>query len=313
VAIKIVDRTRIKPGSNIENDMRKECSILTKLDHPNILKVYDYGEDSGSFYCVMPLYEMDLFKYMDRYTIMPENKAFHVFEQLLDGVEYLHKNNIIHRDLKIENILVSDIGNVDIVIIDYGLSTTQKLEGPYLVELAGSKIYLSPEMFSENLHYRGRPVDVWAIGIIFYILLAGTYPYYNENIHKLKKQITEDPVEFDDEWNISHGCKNLINSILEKDPKKRLSIPEIRDHPCYANMRKKYTSSSNLVDSENKVSPNLSLSPKSPPSGFSKRTSSPQYSLGKRTSSPQYSLPKRTSSPQYDLPTERCIGVAKKR
>ena len=96
-------------------------------------------------------------------------------------------------------------------------------------------------------------------------------------------------------------------------------------------MRKKYESSSNWVDSGNKVSPNLSLSPKSPPSVFSKRTSSPQYSLGKRTSSPQYSLPKRTSSPQYSLPkrtsspqysqyeqlpkyylpTKRCIGVTK--
>ena len=126
VAIKIVDKTKPK-NKNFIDSFRRECSMLEPLNHPNILKIYDYGEDEKFLYCIMPLYGQDLDNFVfSENESLPDELVFRIFKQLLDGVEYLHENDIIHRDLKLENILISNVETMEIVIIDFGFAATQK-------------------------------------------------------------------------------------------------------------------------------------------------------------------------------------------
>lgn len=222
IAIKTVERSVDSISS-----VKEECLILSNLDHPNILKIYDYGKDDDYFYSVMPLYEEDLDTHMDHFPKFPKKLALRVFCQLLDGVEYLHENDIVHRDISLENILISDVETSDIVLIDFEFSTYQKIDGPLLNDFVGTMSYTAPEIF-KGIPYEGRFSDIWSIGVVLYIMLTGEFPFWEPKRKDLFVKITEKDFVIKSEWGVSKSCEDLLRSMLEKDPRKRPSIPKIR-------------------------------------------------------------------------------------
>jgi len=171
VAIKMLAKTTI-------NQVRQECNIQRQLDHPNIVKLLDVVQTDHNICIIMEnVSGGDLFDYVAQKGQLSECEARNKFNMIMRGVEYCHKLNIAHRDLKLENILV-DQGKENVKIADFGLSIEMK-PGTLLSDACGSLAYAAPELFGNGgfCKYDGRAVDVWSSGIMLYAMLYGRFPF----------------------------------------------------------------------------------------------------------------------------------------
>ena len=229
VAIKILDKKRI-----IEKDdlirIKREFELLSKFDHPNIILIAEIFETEERYYSVMEYCEGgELFNYIVKKGHLTEEETSFFFYQLICGLEYIHSLGIVHRDLKPENLLLTK--NNLLKIIDFGLSHYHNTNSDLLLETpCGSPCYASPEMVS-GLRYDGYKIDIWACGVILFAMLCGYLPFENKDNNILFKKILECKVKFPEY--LSKESKDLISKILVKDPNKRLSIKEIKNHPFY--------------------------------------------------------------------------------
>ena len=229
VAIKILDKKRI-----IEKDdlirIKREFEMLSKFDHPNIILIAEIFETEKRYYSVMEYCEGgELFNYIVKKGHLNEEEASFFFYQLISGLEYIHSLGIVHRDLKPENLLLT--GNNLLKIIDFGLSNYHTANSDLLLETpCGSPCYASPEMVS-GLRYDGYKIDIWSCGVILFAMLCGYLPFENNNNNELFKKILSCKVKLPEY--LSKESKDLILKILVKDPNKRLSINEIKNHPFY--------------------------------------------------------------------------------
>ena len=229
VAIKILDKKRI-----IEKDdlirIKREFEMLSKFDHPNIILIAEIFETEKRYYSVMEYCEGgELFNYIVKKGHLNEEEASFFFYQLISGLEYIHSLGIVHRDLKPENLLLT--GNNLLKIIDFGLSNYHSANSDLLLETpCGSPCYASPEMVS-GLRYDGYKIDIWSCGVILFAMLCGYLPFENNNNNELFKKILSCKVKLPEY--LSKESKDLILKILVKDPNKRLSINEIKNHPFY--------------------------------------------------------------------------------
>ncbi len=167
----------------------------------------------------------DLLTYVRKRRKLKEDIAKHMFKQICEGLRYCHSKNILHRDIKLDNILLTSEG--DIRICDFGVSKLVK-PGEIMTEQCGTPAYIAPEVF-ENKGYEGYASDVWSSGVVLYAMLYGTVPFKANNMTELQKQITKCLTTFKEE--ISAEAISLLKGILEKDPSKRLKISEILKHP----------------------------------------------------------------------------------
>jgi len=207
---------------------------MKKVDHKNILKLYEVYEDEDHFFLVLELVEgLELFdKIVDRGNYS-ERDAANIVKQILEAVRYLHKEGIVHRDLKPENLLSAGEGESEVVkVADFGFAKNFGEEK--LVTSCGSPGYVAPEVLTEDTYTNA--VDMWSVGVIIYILLSGYPPFYDESPPKIFKKITEAKYDFDDPvWDdISDMAKDLIKKLLVKDPEQRLSAKQCLKHPWIA-------------------------------------------------------------------------------
>jgi len=222
--------TKDEEGVDIEL-LKREIYIMKKVDHPNILKLYEVYEDDDYFWLVLELVEgMELFdKIVDRGNYS-EKDAANIVKQIVEAVKYLHEHNIVHRDLKPENLLSAGDGENEIVkVADFGFAKNFGEEIPRTS--CGSPGYVAPEVLTEDSYTNA--VDMWSVGVVIYILLSGYPPFYDDAPPKIFKKITEAKYDFNDPaWeHVSDLAKDLINKLLVRDPDERLTAAKCLDHP----------------------------------------------------------------------------------
>ncbi|XP_024524195.1 SNF1-related protein kinase catalytic subunit alpha KIN10 [Selaginella moellendorffii] len=227
VAIKILNRRKIK-AMDMEEKVRREIKILRLFMHPHIIRLYEVVETANDIFVVMEYVKSgELFDYIVEKGRLQEDEARRFFQQIISGVEYCHRNMVVHRDLKPENLLLDSRCNVKIA--DFGLSNIMR-DGHFLKTSCGSPNYAAPEVISGKL-YAGPEVDVWSCGVILYALLCGSLPFDDENIPNLFKKIKTGLYTLPS--HLSPGAKDLIPRMLLVEPMKRMTIPEIRQHPWF--------------------------------------------------------------------------------
>lgn len=205
---------------------------MKKVDHENVLKLHKIYEDSSKVFIIMELVEgSELFDRIVDKGYYSEKNAINIVQQILSAVSYLHKIGIAHRDLKPENLLCSgDDENEIVKIADFGLSKIFNDEEE-LMTSCGTPGYVAPEVLMCESY--DKSVDMWGIGIITYILLAGYPPFYAENDTALFEKIMNAEYDFDDEcWeDVSDLAKDFIRHLLVKDPKDRYTAEQAMEHP----------------------------------------------------------------------------------
>jgi serine/threonine protein kinase len=167
----------------------------------------------------------ELFNYIVNKRRLEETEASFFFVQIITGLEYIHKNNIVHRDMKPENLLLTE-GKI-LKIIDFGLSNSYRT-GQLLSTPCGSPCYAAPEMILGR-KYSGLLVDTWSTGIILYAMVCGYLPFEDKNNERLYNKILECKLEFPE--HLSFVCKDLIKKILTVNPSKRIKLEDIKHHP----------------------------------------------------------------------------------
>ena len=229
VAIKIVDKRKIKEKDDLIR-IKREFEMLSKFDHPNIILIVEIFETQNRYYSVMEYCEGgELFNYIVKKRYLSEEEASFFFYQLISGLEYLHSLGIVHRDLKPENLLLTQ--NNLLKIIDFGLSNYHDTNLDLLLGTpCGSPCYASPEMVSGE-RYDGYKIDIWSCGIILFAMLCGYLPFEGKENEILFHKILECKLNLPDY--LSEEAKDMILKILVKDPDKRYSIEQIKNHPFY--------------------------------------------------------------------------------
>jgi 5'-AMP-activated protein kinase catalytic alpha subunit len=170
----------------------------------------------------------ELFDYIVSKNRLTETESCKFYQQLISGIDYIHKLKIVHRDLKPENILLDH--KKDIKIADFGLSNIYSDEKEFLRTACGSPCYAAPEMLKKN-PYRGLKVDIWSSGIILFAMICGFLPFEEKNNELLFNKIIEG--KFNIPLFVSEPAKDLLRKILNVDPNKRYNITEITSHPWF--------------------------------------------------------------------------------
>ena len=228
VAIKIINKKHLEV-TDLEQ-IKSEIDILKIAKHPNIIKLYDVYENEKYIYIIMEYCPGgDLFSYIEKSDFkLKEERAAEIIHKLCTAVFFLHQYGIIHRDLKPENILMTDnTENADIRLVDFGLG---KILGPgeKCDEPFGTFSYVAPEVLQEKPY--DHKVDLFAIGVITYLLVAGFLPFDDENSEKeIARQTVYEPTPYPKKiWDkISNEAKMLVDNLLEKDPNKRMDLQEV--------------------------------------------------------------------------------------
>lgn len=227
VAVKILNKAKIKQ-LGMEEKVRREINILHLCTHPHIIRLYEVIDTPTDIFLVNEYVSGgELFDHIVSKGRLSADEARNFFHQIISGVEYSHFQKIVHRDLKPENLLLD--ANHNIKIADFGLSNLMR-DGDFLRTSCGSPNYAAPEVISGHL-YAGPEVDVWSCGVILYALLCGSLPFDDESIPNLFKKIKSGMYALP--THLSQLAKNLIPRMLEVDPMKRITIPEIRLHPWF--------------------------------------------------------------------------------
>ncbi|KAJ7664903.1 CAMK/CAMKL/AMPK protein kinase [Mycena rosella] len=224
VAMKFLSKAIIH-RDKMKARVRREFEYMRLLRHPHIIKLYEVISTPTDIIFVLEYAEGELFNYIVNNGRLSEDAGRRFFQQIMAGIEYSHRLKIVHRDLKPENILLDEYLNVKIA--DFGLSN-ETVDGEFLATSCGSPNYAAPEVI-KGLKYSGPEIDVWSSGIILYVLLCGKLPFEDEVIGSLFEKIAH--VRYDAPTHLSPNAQNLIKSMLVADPTKRITVPQIMQHP----------------------------------------------------------------------------------
>ena len=273
VAVKSFDKNNSELTGDNMKKILYETDLMKKLNHPNITKILEMFEDEKYFMIIMEYINGgNLFSFVKKRRKLSEKTAKFLFRQIILGIKYIHEQNIVHRDIKLENLLI-DLNN-NIKICDFGIGRKIKSKNQLLHDQCGTLMYMAPEILlsSKEKGYEPFPVDIWSSGISLYIMLSGTLPF---NYKNKKNSDTDEEEEIEEEEesisekskskkneednfklqysivykepkkieNISDEARDLLKGLLNKDPKKRLTCDEILNHPWLNDFKEKNISS----------------------------------------------------------------------
>ncbi|KAF8335863.1 uncharacterized protein EI90DRAFT_267538 [Cantharellus anzutake] len=238
VAVKLIRR------GSVDNALRmskvdREIDVLKVIRHPNIVHLYDVIETDKYIGIVLEYASGgELFDHILAHRYLKEKDASRLFAQLISGVAYCHAKKIVHRDLKLENLLLDR--NRNVIITDFGFANRFEHKADDLMQTScGSPCYAAPELVISEGMYVGSAVDIWSCGVILYAMLAGYLPYDDDpanpdgdNINLLYKYIVNTPLTFPDY--ISSGARDLLGLMLVPDPARRSDLQTIMAHPWLA-------------------------------------------------------------------------------
>ncbi|XP_039085212.1 serine/threonine-protein kinase SIK3 isoform X5 [Hyaena hyaena] len=223
VAIKIIDKTQLDED-NLKKIFR-EVQIMKMLCHPHIIRLYQVMETERMIYLVTEYASGgEIFDHLVAHGRMAEKEARRKFKQIVAAVYFCHCRNIVHRDLKAENLLLD--ANLNIKIADFGFSNLFT-PGQLLKTWCGSPPYAAPELF-EGKEYDGPKVDIWSLGVVLYVLVCGALPFDGSTLQNLRARVLSG--KFRIPFFMSTECEHLIRHMLVLDPSKRLSMEQICKH-----------------------------------------------------------------------------------
>uniref|UniRef100_A0A8D2ZVW0 calcium/calmodulin-dependent protein kinase n=1 Tax=Scophthalmus maximus TaxID=52904 RepID=A0A8D2ZVW0_SCOMX len=230
-AAKIINTKKLSARDH--QKLEREARICRLLKHPNIVRLHDSISEEGFHYLVFDLVTGgELFEDIVAREYYSEADASHCIQQILESVNHCHINGIVHRDLKPENLLLaSKLKGAAVKLADFGLAIEVQGEQQAWFGFAGTPGYLSPEVLRKDPY--GKPVDMWACGVILYILLVGYPPFWDEDQHRLYQQIKAGAYDFPSpEWDtVTPEAKDLINKMLTINPAKRVTATDALKHP----------------------------------------------------------------------------------
>ena len=237
-AMKIIKNPLSALGNPLDKKFLKEISVLKELEHPNIIKIFEYYIDEHYHYIVTELVTGgELYDTIVKFQKFNEKKAAYIMKQILSALNYLHSKGIVHRDIKPENILVQNddkknknyLDEIHIKIIDFGASNFFK-ENEILTLKVGSPYYIAPEVLNKCYNEK---CDIWSAGVVLYVMLTGNFPFVGKTSQKLFESIkTGKYKNTGKEWEaISKEAKDLIGKMLELDTHKRISASECLKSP----------------------------------------------------------------------------------
>ncbi|CAF2757608.1 unnamed protein product [Rotaria sp. Silwood2] len=230
-AAKIINTKKLSTRDH--QKLEREARICRQLKHPNIVRLHDSISEEGFHYLVFDLVTGgELFEDIVAREFYSEADASHCIQQVLEAVRHCHESNIVHRDLKPENLLLaSKTKGAAVKLADFGLAIEVNGEQTQWYGFAGTPGYLSPEVLKKEPY--GKPVDIWACGVILYILLVGYPPFWDEDQHRLYNQIKAGAYDYPSpEWDtVTTEAKRLIDSMLNINPSRRISATDALKHP----------------------------------------------------------------------------------
>jgi serine/threonine protein kinase len=241
VAIKSINKEKIK-SERQKQKIKQETTIMETLSKSkNIVKIFETYETKKHICIVMEyICAGDLLTYIKKRSKLTEPVAKFIFKQIILGIKHIHDNNIIHRDIKLDNILL-DLDN-NIKICDFGVSRKINI-GEILFEQCGTPAYIAPEILI-NKGYEGFGVDIWSAGVVLYAMLSGTVPFKGNNLKELHDLIING--KYKEIKGVSKEAEDLIKKILEVDPKIRIKTEEILNHPWLVDLDFNFWKNQNL-------------------------------------------------------------------
>ena len=293
-AIKVINRKKLSKEK--KNKLLLHLEVLSKLNHKNVTKLIDKQKTSNNFYIEMEYSNgPNLYEYLQKYKkkygkCLDEATVQKIVKQIASGLEYLHKNKIIHRDIKLENLIInfddvsnkskglteediyqkkiiyssipskfSEVGNlltekITIKICDFGFSREVD-ENLQASTVLGSPITIAPDILylENNKGHYGIEADMWSLGICVYELLIGNVPFFKNTIKKIKDDILKGVFDYPKDVNISYESVSFINSLLQHDPKKRLSWDKFWKHPFMTKDTNKFHPLKLSLNIDNKI------------------------------------------------------------
>ncbi|WFD44647.1 polo kinase [Malassezia psittaci] len=231
-AFKVIAKSAIMQSKKNRQKILAEIMIHRSLHHVHIVQFQDVFEDNENVYFALELCHNgnmnDIVKRRGRYL---ESEARYFMIQILAGVQHMHNNSIIHRDLKLGNVFLDK--NMQVKIGDFGLAALLKYPEERKKTVCGTPNYIAPEILYDQGEGHSFEVDVWSVGVILYTLLVGRPPFQTSNVQKIYDRIRRNEYEIPPEANLSTEAQQLIRQILSQRPSERPSLAEIMDHPWF--------------------------------------------------------------------------------